>query len=53
VSRVLELVQPFVTRCGEWLDLPANAMGVLSGAVIGMVINFFTSGKTQFKTNKV
>jgi len=52
-SGVIELVQPFVNRYGEWLDLLANATGVLLGAVIGTGINFFTSGKTQSKTNRL
>jgi len=44
-SGVIELVQPFVNRCGEWLDLLANATGVLLGAVIGRTIGFFTANK--------
>jgi len=34
-SGAIELVQPFVNRYGEWLDLLANSGGVLLGAVIG------------------
>jgi VanZ family protein len=52
-SGVIELVQPFVNRYGEWMDLLANATGVLLGAVIGTGINFSTSDKTQSKTNRL
>lgn len=34
-SGVIELIQPFVNRYGEWLDLLANASGVLLGLIIG------------------
>jgi VanZ family protein len=34
-SGVIELIQPFVNRYGEWLDLLANVTGLLLGAVIG------------------
>lgn len=44
-SGVIELVQPFVNRYGEWLDLLANTLGILLGAVTGMAIRFFTVNK--------
>ena len=34
----IELIQPFVNRNGEWLDLLANSIGVGVGALIGMLI---------------
>ena len=37
-SGVIELVQPFVNRYGEWLDLLANLSGVLIGCAIGFLI---------------
>ena len=35
-SGLIELVQPFVNRYGEWADLAANAMGLLLGAGAGL-----------------
>ena len=35
----IELVQPFVNRYGEWLDLLANVVGVIIGCVIGVIVN--------------
>ena len=35
-SGMIELVQPFVNRYGEWADLAANAMGLLLGAGAGL-----------------
>ncbi len=34
-SGVIELLQPFVNRYGEWLDLLANSLGVVCGGLIG------------------
>ena len=36
----IELVQPYVHRYGEWLDMAANAAGVISGALIAACLNF-------------
>lgn len=33
-SGVIELIQPYVNRYGEWLDLAANACGVLIGGLL-------------------
>lgn len=35
----IELIQPFVNRYGEWLDLAANSSGIL----LGVLISFFIS----------
>lgn len=32
---VIELVQPYVNRYGEWLDFLANTSGVIIGALFG------------------
>ncbi|MDY6824083.1 MAG: VanZ family protein [Thermodesulfobacteriota bacterium] len=40
----IELVQPYVHRYGEWLDMAANTAGVVSGAFIAASLNFFTAG---------
>jgi len=33
-SGAIELLQPYVNRYGEWLDLAANTVGVICGAVL-------------------
>ena len=35
---VIEILQPYVGRSGEWLDFVADAVGVLLGAGIGMMM---------------
>ncbi len=38
-SGAIELLQPYVNRYGEWLDMAANATGVFCGLIIAMLIN--------------
>ena len=33
-SGVIELIQPYVNRYGEWLDLGANGLGLVVGIII-------------------
>jgi len=40
-SGLIELLQPFVNRYGEWLDLLANAMGVMSSVILVAILSFF------------
>ena len=35
----IELIQPFVNRYAEWLDLLANLAGVMVGLMAGSLIN--------------
>lgn len=37
-SGVIELIQPFVNRYAEWLDLLANSAGVVVGALAGNTV---------------
>lgn len=37
-SGAIELIQPYVNRYGEWLDLMANIIGLLCGIVLAWVI---------------
>lgn len=37
-SGVIELIQPYVNRYGEWLDMLANSAGVALGVVTGMLM---------------
>lgn len=41
-SGVIELLQPYVNRYGEWLDMAANTMGVICGLfIVRLIIYFF------------
>lgn len=42
-SGAIELIQPFVNRYGEWMDLLANSLGLLCGVIIARLINFLVS----------
>nr|WP_319396213.1 VanZ family protein [uncultured Desulfobacter sp.] len=44
-SGAIELIQPFVNRYGEWVDLLANSVGVLCGVIIAWLINAIISAK--------
>ncbi len=37
-SGMIELLQPYVNRYGEWLDMAANTAGVVCGLVIAKLI---------------
>ena len=38
-SGLIELLQPYVNRYGEWLDLLANTAGVVFGVTLAVVVN--------------
>lgn len=38
-SGAIELIQPYVNRYGEWLDLAANAAGIIIGGLLGFFAN--------------
>jgi VanZ family protein len=40
-SGAIELLQPYVNRYGEWLDMAANTVGVFCGLIIAELINRF------------
>jgi VanZ family protein len=42
-SGVIELVQPYVNRYAEWLDLLANVVGVVGGVLTGSIARRFNS----------
>lgn len=44
-SGAVELIQPFINRYGEWMDMFANSMGIICGAMIGWLINLIVSEK--------
>ncbi len=39
-SGVIELLQPYVNRHGEWLDMAANATGVLVGLLLAELLRY-------------
>lgn len=39
-SGLIELIQPFVNRYGEWLDMAANAFGLLCGFTLAQILLF-------------
>jgi len=45
-SGVIELIQPYVNRYGEWLDMAANTMGVIGGFFIGKLITYYNEKTT-------
>lgn len=44
-SGAIELIQPFINRYGEWMDMFANSAGVICGAMIAWLIKFIISVK--------
>ena len=38
-SGFIELVQPYVNRYGEWLDMAANTSGVICGLLLSEIMN--------------
>jgi len=43
-SGAIELLQPYVNRYGEWLDLAANAIGLVCGLIVAELANRFFPG---------
>lgn len=39
-SGAIELIQPYVNRYGEWLDMAANAFGLICGFTIAKILRF-------------
>ena len=44
----IELIQLYVNRHGEWMDMLANTAGVICGIVAAELINFLTSAKQGY-----
>ncbi len=44
-SGLIELIQPYVNRYGEWLDLLANTTGIVCGIIAARVLEFMISRK--------
>ncbi len=39
-SGAIELIQPYVNRYGEWLDLAANTGGLISGFIVARAMAY-------------
>lgn len=42
---VIELIQPFVNRYGEWLDVAANTLGIFIGILSATLTNYLIRRK--------
>lgn len=40
-SGAIELIQPYVNRYGEWLDMLANSAGVVCGVLLAWVVRLW------------
>ncbi len=49
-SGLIELIQPYVNRYGEWLDMLANMGGVVLAIMIAQVIHWFIVKQKVLKT---
>jgi len=43
---LIEVIQPYVNRYGEWLDMLANTGGVVCGVILAKILTTFTTNKT-------
>jgi VanZ family protein len=47
-SGLIELIQPYVNRYGEWLDMLANSLGILCGVALAQLLSYgFTIASTN------
>lgn len=46
-SGAIELIQPYVNRYGEWLDMAANTLGVIVGIVFASAAKAISKYDTQ------
>jgi len=44
-SGLIEIIQPYVNRYGEWLDMAANSLGLVCGFILAKILTFFVSDK--------
>lgn len=48
LSGAIELLQPFVSRRGDWLDMSANLLGIVFGILLAQFINWrFPPSRSQ------
>jgi VanZ family protein len=46
-SGLIELIQPYVNRYGEWADMLANSLGIFIGLLLAELLNYFFPVKLQ------
>ncbi|TYK66575.1 VanZ family protein [Colwellia echini] len=46
-SGVIELIQPYVNRWGEWLDMAANVSGLGCGIILAKIVEVFSLRKER------
>jgi len=46
-SGLIELIQPYVNRYGEWLDMAANSLGMFCGLLIAELLNYFFPARLE------
>lgn len=51
-SGAIELIQPYVNRYGEWLDMAANAFGLVCGLFIAKLLLLLSSKKPPYDKNQ-
>jgi hypothetical protein len=45
-SGAIEIIQPYVNRYGEWLDMAANVAGLACGVLLASVIEYLARSNT-------
>ncbi|MFT6907709.1 MAG: hypothetical protein ACJAS1_004393 [Oleiphilaceae bacterium] len=48
-SGVIELLQPYFNRYGDWLDMAANTTGIICGLLIAQLISWILPVNSKFK----
>ena len=51
-SGVIELIQPYVNRYGEWLDMAANSAGILCGLIIAQLLIYYFPARFKHPENQ-
>jgi VanZ family protein len=51
-SGAIELIQPYVNRYGEWLDMAANTVGLVFGVVLAQFIAYIFPLASADKTDQ-
>lgn len=46
-SGAIELIQPYVNRYGEWMDMAANSTGIICGLFAAQLINWIFPGNQE------
>jgi hypothetical protein len=51
-SGAIELIQPYVNRYGEWLDMGANIAGLLFGLLAANILLYFFNNNIEHKADE-